>query len=146
MIPSIWLLGDPPARLFESLDDALRQVGAQTTVLSGDRLRDWLRAVLADESVSVAPNLLVLDAATALADGARILHTLAQHAPWRYLPRVVVGVHHDPEACASSYALGAANWVVLPTEGDLREQACAIFADYWGRCSLLPRVQQFSLP
>jgi hypothetical protein len=145
VIPTVWLLGDPPEHVFDHLAESLRSVGAQTTLLSGDRVRDWLRAVVADEPVSVAPNLLVLDAAVALDDDSRVLRTLSDHAPWRYLPRVVVGARHDAAACGAAYSLGAANWVVLPPTGPERERACAIFAEYWGRCSLLPRVQQFTL-
>lgn len=146
MTPTVWLLGDPPGELFQALGDALGEVGCQVTRLRGDRLRDWLRAVEAGEPVSVAPNLLVLDADLALGRDRGLLGTLGELAPWRFLPRVVVATRHDDAACNESYALGAANWVVLPTEPPDRDEACRIFAEYWGRCSLLPRVQQFSLP
>ncbi len=142
MARSVWLLGDAPGSGLDLLADAIRNARGVVDHLPDSAVHAWLDRVGADHStpVTVLPNLLVVEAELAWAEGGALLDLVAAHQPWSFLPLVVVSRHDDLERCAGTYARGASGWVVLPADEAAAREAAEGFARYWFTTTLLPAI------
>ncbi|MCB9537857.1 MAG: hypothetical protein H6704_16515 [Myxococcales bacterium] len=137
-VRTVWLLGSD--RSLDVLYEALRGEGAEVDRLGPPQVQSWLEQVQAGQTPSTLPSLLVASAALAWQDDGLLLRTLAEHQPWRFLPLVVVANADDSARCDRSYDLGAAGWVVIPTDEGQAREAGQTFARYWLRTTLLPEI------
>ncbi len=137
-VRTVWLLGSD--RSLDVLCEALRGEGAEVDRLGPPQVQSWLEQVNAGQTPSSLPSLLVASASLAWAEDGRLLRTLAERQPWRFLPLVVVADAEDPTLCDRSYDLGAAGWVVIPVDDVDAHEASQTFARYWLRTTLLPEI------
>lgn len=145
MVQTAWLLGDPHKSGLDAVAAALRDANFRVESLPAERACVWCDEPDSAEHVVVPPNLLVVEAGLAGADDARLLRVRVEREPWRYLPLVVVSARDDPGACARAYDLGAASWIVMPSDSAARARAADVFARYWTQANLLPDVHYFRI-
>ncbi len=69
-------------------------------------------------------------------DGFSVLEDFKSEPEWAVIPTLVFSSSSDPEDIERSYLLGAASYIVKPTESEELKRLLRVFHDYWSECEV----------
>ncbi|MFC4700451.1 response regulator [Glaciecola siphonariae] len=112
------------------------------TVEDGQQLLQFLRreGEFADASSDVMPSVILLDLNMPILDGRDTLKQLKEDAILRRIPVVIFSTSNSEEDVTQGYDLGAASYMVKPTNFDTLVEMMKTFGHYWSDHATVPQL------
>lgn len=131
--------------------DAMEAAGATYrcyAVCDGQELLDYLRRTgkYKDEPVSNRPSVILLDLNMPILDGRETLRLLKEDPEFSNIPVVILSTSAADEDISEGYSLGAASYMVKPSDFSTLVEMMKCFNKYWFEYASIPHLTNNTRP